>query len=108
MTNKRSLLTVCATICMVFVLALVLGVMAQHGTAAKAAATPGKTLADGGGPPPPDDDDEIGVKLADGGGPPPPDDDDEIGGAKLKLADGGGPPPPDDDDEIAVKVLAKL
>ena len=82
MTKKSSQFTG-ATIMMVFVLTLVLGVMGHHGSVAKAAGTTGKTLADGGPPPPDDDSDAANVKIADGGPPPP---DDDGGAAKVLLA----------------------
>ncbi len=106
MTKSRSLFTICATIFMVFVLALVVGVIGHQSSAVKAT---GKTLTGGislpgsygngenvriaqGGPPPPDDDDDVGnVKIAQGG-PPPPDDDDDVGNVRIAQ---GGPPPPD-------------
>lgn len=102
MTKSRGLFTICATIFMVFVLALVVGAMTHHGSAARANGSTGKIIADG-GPPPLDDDDDVGnVKIADGG-PPPLDDDDDVG--NVRIAD-GGPPPLDDDDDVGnVSVL---
>lgn len=91
MIKRRGLFTIYATICLVFVLALVVGVMANHGSVSKTSGASGTYLA--GGPPPPDDDESGGnIQLA--GGPPPPDDDES--GGNIKLA--GGPPPPDDDE----------
>lgn len=105
MTKSRGLFTICATICMVFVLALVMGAMTHHGTAAKATGTTGKIVADGGGPPPPDDDDDVGnVRVA--GASVSSDDDADMG--SVRIADGGGPPPPDDDDDVGNLLVARL
>src|ERR1700683_540416 len=84
MTKSRSLFTICATILMVFVLALVLGVMGHHGF------NNGGNLRIAQGPPPPPDDNSGNVQLAQG--PPPPPDDNS---GNVQLAQ-GPPPPPDD------------
>jgi hypothetical protein len=104
MTKPRRLLAVCATICLVFVLALVVGATAYHGSVSKTSGSSGKFVADG-GPPPYDDDSDVGnVKIADGG-PPPYDDDSDVG--NVKLAD-GGPPPYDDDSDVGNVKLASV
>jgi hypothetical protein len=92
MIKPRGLFAICATICLVFVLALVVSAMAHHGSVSKTNGASGTYLA--GGPPPPDDEEDGGnIQLA--GGPPPPDDEED--GGNIQLA--GGPPPPDDEED---------
>jgi hypothetical protein len=110
MTKSRSLFTICATILMVFVLALVVGVIGHQASAVKAA---GLNSYDNGGnvriaqgpPPPPDDTDDSGnVRIAQGP-PPPPDDTDDSGNVRIAQ---GPPPPPDDTDDSGNLLLARL
>jgi hypothetical protein len=114
MIKSRSLFTICATICMLFVLALVMGAMAHHSSAAKATAFDGKSLTNGDdgnvrlayAPPPPDDTDDDGGNVRFAYAPPPPDDTDDDGG-NVRVA--YAPPPPDDTDDDGGNVLvAKL
>jgi hypothetical protein len=110
MTKSRSLFTICATILMVFVLALVVGVIGHQASALKATGfgnydNGGNLRIAQGGPPPPDDTDDSGnVRIAQGG-PPPPDDTDDTGNARIAQ---GGPPPPDDTDDTGNLQLARL
>jgi hypothetical protein len=101
MSKSRNLFAVCATICLVFVLALMVGVMASHGSVSKTSGSSGTFLA--GGPPPPDDEEDTGnIQLA--GGPPPPDDEEDTGNIQLA----GGPPPPDDEEDTGNIRLASV
>src|SRR5579884_3726352 len=89
MTKPRGLLAICATISLLFVLALVFSASASHSSVLKSTGASGNLVADG--PIPPDDDDVGNVLIADGPIPP---DDDDVG--NVLIAD--GPIPPDDDD----------
>lgn len=90
--KTRNLLALCATLSLIFILALTLSATAFHGSVSKTTTPSGKTLA--GTPVPPDDDDDTGnVQIA--GTPVPPDDDDDTGNVKIA----GTPVPPDDDDD---------
>jgi hypothetical protein len=86
---------------MVFVLALVVGVIGHQASAVKAT---GKTLSGGGLSLPGSYDNGANVRIAQGP-PPPPDDDDDVGNATLAQ---GPPPPPDDDDDVGNLLLARL
>ena len=80
MTKPGRLLAICATICLVFVLALAVSVNAYHGAVSKTSGAKGNAVAIY--PPPPDDDDDGGnVRLAIY--PPPPDDDDDGGNVRI-------------------------
>lgn len=86
MIKLRKSWLICATICTIIVLALIIGT-ATYGSPNL------RLFSHGSNPPPPDDGSTGNYQLTHGSNPPPPDDGST---GNLQLAHGSNPPPPDD------------